>query len=314
MSRVAYLSVPRGIHTFWYSRRLQIETALQQMGYDVYRTDGAFQSGPGSSGVVRVDRAVLSSVQVGVVLIPDLHSPLLEVQARVEELLRRRVPTLVVTDVGDSPQIDEWKSRGVQVCASEIDAIDQALPELVQQDRSRPDTAIYRTLQSMQNMTRTLASTGRKPELTFEPVEAGHEYVLTTTGPQCLLPTRGYADDAGLDLYVSADVTIGPHEFVDVPAGVKVDIPDGCWAMITGRSSTLRKRGLLVSTGVIDAGWTGGLFAGVQNLTDQDVMIDAGDRLAQLILLPAPVVGYEPDWGRVPEKTRGERGFGSTGS
>lgn len=157
----------------------------------------------------------------------------------------------------------------------------------------------------------------RKPSATtvsmiFEPTETTH--IRTHTGPQELLPSRGYDDDAGLDLYVSRDCVIGPHEFYDVPCGVKVDIPAGHWGLIAGRSSTLRKRGLLVNPGVIDAGWTGELFAGVQNLTGEEIEVDAGDRLAQFILLGACVVGREPCWGRVPQKARGESGFGSTGS
>lgn len=151
--------------------------------------------------------------------------------------------------------------------------------------------------------------------LVFEPVRPADKGVVhTPTGPQHLLPSRGYADDAGLDLYVSQDMKVDPYEFVDVPSGVKIDIPEGMWAFIVGRSSTLRKKGLLVNPGIIDAGWTGELFAGVQNMTGQTVEVAAGDRLAQLILLPAPVVGYEPEWGKVRDKARGTNGFGSTGS
>jgi len=172
--------------------------------------------------------------------------------------------------------------------------------------------AFGEALRKMADVVREAMS--NKP-LVFEPVvPQGRGVVQTPTGPQHLLPTRGYADDAGLDLYVVRDCAIGPHEFVDVAAGVKIDIPDRLWGLIIGRSSTLRKKGLLVNPGVIDAGWTGELFAGVQNLTDKTVEVSAGDRLAQLILLPAPVVGYDPQWGRVRDKSRGERGFGSTGS
>lgn len=167
--------------------------------------------------------------------------------------------------------------------------------------------------QALSNLREAVRKLSEPAPLVFEAATPGCEHVSTPTGPQHILPTRGYADDAGLDLYVSQDVEIGPHQFVDVPCGVKADIPQGLWAMITGRSSTLRARGLFVSTGVIDAGWTGELFAGVQNLTPHTVRVSAGDRLAQLILLPAPVTGYEPTWGKVPEKERGTRGFGSTG-
>lgn len=151
--------------------------------------------------------------------------------------------------------------------------------------------------------------------LVFEPVELGDLGTLVTpNGPVDLLPRRGYDDDAGLDLMVAADMKIGPHQFADVPTGVKCDIPHGHWLMIVGRSSTLRKRGLLVSTGIIDAGWTGELFAGVQNMTDQTVEVAAGERLSQAILLTAPVVGYKPVWGTIPTKARGTNGFGSTGA
>lgn len=153
-----------------------------------------------------------------------------------------------------------------------------------------------------------------RADLIFEAATPGCEHVSTPTGPQHLLPTRGYDDDAGLDLYVSNDVEIGPHQFVDVPTGVRIDIPHGYWGFIVGRSSTLRKRGLLVNPGIIDAGWTGELFAGIQNMTGNTVDVAAGDRLAQLILLPASVVAYEPVWGKVPTKARGENGFGSTGA
>ena len=94
---------------------------------------------------------------------------------------------------------------------------------------------------------------------------------------------RAYQADAGIDLYVQASEeravvegrgftgawVIGPGEFVDLPLGVSVRLPEGHWGMLTGRSSTLRQRGLLVNQGIIDNGYTGPLFAGVWNLTQE---------------------------------------------
>lgn len=133
-------------------------------------------------------------------------------------------------------------------------------------------------------------------------------------GPRGFLPTRGHANDAGLDLYVSEDVVVPPHQFVDIPTDVAGALPEGFWGLLTGRSSTLRKHGLLVHMGVIDQGYRGELFAGVMNLTDEPVTVHRGDRVAQLILVPMPdcqLTPYRVD--RLPDGDRGSDGFGSTG-
>lgn len=139
--------------------------------------------------------------------------------------------------------------------------------------------------------------------------------VLATHGEASRLPSRGYHDDAGLDLYVDRDYCIQPNSFVDISCGVAVQLPEWSWGLITGRSSTLRKKGLLVHQGIIDAGYRGPLFAGVWNLTQDPVLVEAGERVAQLIVLPnltkdlAPVMVEFLD-----EHPRGANGFGSTGA
>lgn len=128
------------------------------------------------------------------------------------------------------------------------------------------------------------------------------------------LPRRSYDDDAGLDLIVAEDRVIDPGEAIDVPSGVAVQLPDWSWGLIIGRSSTRRLRGLLVHPSVIDSGWRGDMFALVENLTSEPVLLRTGERVAQLIVLPnltrdlVPVV--------VPELSphpRGQQGFGSSG-
>jgi dUTP pyrophosphatase len=129
-----------------------------------------------------------------------------------------------------------------------------------------------------------------------------------------LEPRKGYRDDAGFDLVVSNYTEIPGRQFVDVPLGVSVEFPPTHWGLLTGRSSTIRKKGLLVTNGIIDAGFRGPLFAGIQNLNMHDVHLQAGERIAQII--PFPVSGL--DWQVLETDTlsgseRGTRGFGSTG-
>lgn len=147
-----------------------------------------------------------------------------------------------------------------------------------------------------------------------------------------LVPTREYDDDAGLDLYVSKDTTLPWGEFVDVPCGVKVQLPSWSWGLLVGRSSTFRRRQIEVQLGVIDAGYRGELFAAciwrpselanerltpgaVPEIKQDHVTVKEGERLAQLIVIPNGTRDVEP----VPSQQlsghkRGENGFGSSGA
>jgi dUTP pyrophosphatase len=140
-----------------------------------------------------------------------------------------------------------------------------------------------------------------------------------------LLPTRAHDDDAGLDLYVSEDTTLPWGQFVDVPCGVKVELPDWSWGLLVGRSSTFRRRQIEVQTGIIDAGYRGELFAACiwrpENLSMDDhvdppvLMVKAGERLAQLIIIPNGTKDVTPvPVSMLSTHDRGENGFGSSGA
>lgn len=126
-------------------------------------------------------------------------------------------------------------------------------------------------------------------------------------------PTRKYSGDAGWDVYTSEDCTIPPQSFMDLKTALYVDLPDGVWLKITGRSSTFRTYGLRVENGIIDNGFTGELFVGVHNTTNKEVFIPKGTRLAQAIffrLIPVGQWRYSPI---LRSKNRGDRGFGHSG-
>jgi dUTP pyrophosphatase len=146
-------------------------------------------------------------------------------------------------------------------------------------------------------------------------VDFGEDLIPTKLmNDQAQLPTKAYSDDAGFDLYVSADTWIYPGEFVDVPCAVAVELPSDTWALLTGRSSTLRKHNLMVNQGVIDPGYRGELYAGVWNLGSKAIKIEAGDRLAQLILMPNHALNAKlVSVNELQSHQRGQSGFGSSG-
>lgn len=142
-----------------------------------------------------------------------------------------------------------------------------------------------------------------------------HEVLPVKVDVEGCMPRRTYEDDAGLDLVVSEEVVIEPGTFSDVPCGVSVSLPDHTWGLITGRSSALRKRGLLIHSGVIDAGYRGPLFAGAWNMTAKPVIVSKGERIAQFIVLNNATRYLTPArTDQLSNSMRGTNGFGSTGT
>jgi dUTP pyrophosphatase len=134
--------------------------------------------------------------------------------------------------------------------------------------------------------------------------------------PEAKLPKAQQPADAGLDLCSAVDVVVEPGERVMIPTGVAVEIPGGHAGLVLPRSGLAAKRGLTManSPGLIDAGYRGEVICAAVNLDrEQPVKILVGDRIAQLVIVELPRV--EPTWvDELPETTRGEGGFGSTGS
>jgi dUTP pyrophosphatase len=130
------------------------------------------------------------------------------------------------------------------------------------------------------------------------------------------LPGYGTDEAAGFDLAAAHDVTIAPRSIALVRTGLVIEVPTGHFLAIFARSSTPLKRGLIVANGVgvIDPDYSGPqdeVMIQVLNVTDADVTVRRGDRLAQGIVLGAPRV----TWCEVPEiRTTTRGGFGATGS
>jgi dUTP pyrophosphatase len=134
--------------------------------------------------------------------------------------------------------------------------------------------------------------------------------------PEAVLPERAHPGDAGLDLRSTVDVEVGPGERAMVPTGLAVAIPDGYAGLVLPRSGLASRHGLTMANapGLIDAGYRGEVICAVVNLDrSEPVRIAEGDRIAQLVIVAVPDV--TPTFvDELPRSTRGEEGFGSTGS
>jgi dUTP pyrophosphatase len=143
-----------------------------------------------------------------------------------------------------------------------------------------------------------------------------NELPFSRVDPEAVLPERAHPGDAGLDLRSAVDVEVGPGERAMVPTGLAVAIPDGFAGLVLPRSGLASAYGLTMANapGLIDAGYRGEVICAVVNLDrNEAVKIARGDRIAQLVVVAIP--DLDPVWvDELPSSTRGEGGFGSTGS
>ena len=131
------------------------------------------------------------------------------------------------------------------------------------------------------------------------------------------LPQYATALSAGMDLRANIDtpILLKPMQRKLVPTGLYIALPEGFEAQIRPRSGLALKKGitLLNSPGTIDADYRGEIGVIVVNLSEEDFIIEDGERIAQMV-----IARYEKaEWEEVEvlgETERGDGGFGHTGT
>ena len=134
--------------------------------------------------------------------------------------------------------------------------------------------------------------------------------------PDAYMPTRAHETDAGLDLYSPIETMIGwpgskTGNSVSIDTGVHIQIPAGYVGFIKSKSGLMVKYGI-TTDGTIDSGYTGSIVVKLFNHGDKALVIEKGDKIAQLVLLPIITPELERV-GILEETERGDNGFGSTG-
>ncbi len=129
---------------------------------------------------------------------------------------------------------------------------------------------------------------------------------------QAILPSRGSAQAAGLDLYSVENVVILAGGYSTVKTGVATAVPEGYYGRIAPRSGLSAKHGIFTLAGVVDSDYRGELMCVLANHSSTDFEIKAGDRIAQFvieaIIVPEPVFVEN-----LSDTERGSGALGSTG-
>ena len=151
-------------------------------------------------------------------------------------------------------------------------------------------------------------------------------------------PTRGTKVAAGIDFYVPenteefieafkeknpniyidlAGIVLHPHERVNIPSGIKAEVPHGYALIAFNKSGVSLKYGLDVGASVVDEDYEGVIHLSLVNTSNEDVSIGYGQKIIQFVLLPVnyempeEVFTLEDLFTRESERKAGA--FGSTG-
>ena len=140
--------------------------------------------------------------------------------------------------------------------------------------------------------------------------------LIKKTNKKVITPKYKTDGSSGVDLsaFLEKKVVIKPNSSELIPTGLQVAIPEELEIQIRPRSGLAAKEsiGVLNSPGTIDSDYRGELKIILFNHSNKDFIINNGDRIAQMVLVPILKMEFE-EVDSLPDTVRGQGGFGSTG-
>ena len=130
------------------------------------------------------------------------------------------------------------------------------------------------------------------------------------------LPAYATAQSAGMDLRANIDspITLRPMERRLIPTGLRIALPEGCEAQVRPRSGLALKHGITVlnTPGTIDADYRGEVKVLLVNFSNDDFVINTGERIAQMVIARYEKADLE-QVAELDDTERGDGGYGHTG-
>lgn len=128
------------------------------------------------------------------------------------------------------------------------------------------------------------------------------------------VPKYKHVGDSGCDLFAIERFVVRPREIYLTDLGFSIEMSKGIEAQIRSRSGLATKKGLVVvnQPGTIDSSYKGPVKVGLINLSDKMVIVESGDRIAQMVFAPVYRAHFI-EVGKLNKSDRGADGFGSTG-
>jgi dUTP pyrophosphatase len=129
---------------------------------------------------------------------------------------------------------------------------------------------------------------------------------------KAILPTRSTTSAAGYDLYSAYNYVIPANGKCLVKTDLQISVPNGTYGRIAPRSGLAWKKYINIGAGVIDNDYRGNLCIVMFNHSNENVFINCGDRVAQLICekIVCPII---KEYKKLAMTERGTNSFGSSG-
>jgi len=134
--------------------------------------------------------------------------------------------------------------------------------------------------------------------------------------PGAKAPKRSTNGAAGWDLFnnLSFPMYLAPGHMVNIPTGVRVQLPKGYYWDVRIRSGLSTKHGIMMlnGCGVVDEDYTGIVHIPIFNQSDKTYYLEPGEKIGQALLIKYETQDFDLV-EQLEETERGENGFGSTG-
>lgn len=131
------------------------------------------------------------------------------------------------------------------------------------------------------------------------------------------IPNYGKVGNSGMDVraFITEPITLKPLERALIPTGIYLDIPEGYEIQVRPRSGLALKRGLTVlnTPGSVDSNYTGEIGVILVNLSNEEQIIEPGERIAQLVFAKVEFMELEEIELITKETERGGQGYGDSG-
>lgn len=125
-------------------------------------------------------------------------------------------------------------------------------------------------------------------------------------------PTRAHDTDAGADIRCVMTTRVPARGSAVVNTGLHVELPPNTKLEVKSKSGLWINHGIL-TTGLVDEGFSGAVKVRLQNMSDTDYVFKAGDKITQIVVSPVLYPTYEQAYS-IRSGERGNGGFGSTGA